>query len=286
MRFRTKVFNIDCIHHFTNVVNTINKLLKKCTLRLTPDKLYFILPDQVSNGGVSMWCELKQANFFDEYQMDGVSSEHNEIYMEIIAENIVRALKSAHNAKSMKIKLTKKQTPCLTVEIELPSLNSSSRLVTHDIPVSVIPRRLWDEYQEPTMPEFHVSICMPPLKTLKNIAERMKNLSTYLTLSANQEGDMVMKVETELVTVATRFQNLELPPFKDDDIASQAPSKLWPPTEMASARVDIRKFLQFLAGQQINPFKVICNIVNQSAIHFFLIHDDISLQYFIPAASV
>ena len=51
--------------------------------------------------------------------------------MELIAENIVRALKSAHNAKSMKIKLTKKQTPCLTVEIELVSLRTKSSNSSH-----------------------------------------------------------------------------------------------------------------------------------------------------------
>nr|XP_002130439.1 checkpoint protein HUS1-like isoform X2 [Ciona intestinalis] len=286
MRFRAKVVNIDCIHHFTNVVNTISKLLKKCSIRLTKEKMFFILPDQVANGGVSMWCELKQANFFDEYRMDGVNEyELNEIYLEIVAENLCRAIKSANNAKSLKIKLTKKQVPCLTVEIELPSLSSTARIVTHDIPVSVIPSSLWGEYQEPEMPDFHVSLCLPPLKTVKHIVERLKNLSSYLTLSGNQEGDFALKVETELVSATTRFSDLEIPPY-DPDGDSQAPSKLWPPSEMASARIDVKKLLQFLAGQQINPYKVICNIVDQSAVHFFLVHDDISLQYFIPVVAV
>jgi len=54
--------------------------------------------------------------------MDGLSKEYNEIYLEIVTESIVRSLKSAHNAKSMKIKLTKKDTPCLTFEIELVNI--------------------------------------------------------------------------------------------------------------------------------------------------------------------
>ena len=53
--------------------------------------------------------------------MDGVSSENNEIYLEVVTENIVRSLRSAQTAKSMKIKLTKKDIPCLTFEIELVS---------------------------------------------------------------------------------------------------------------------------------------------------------------------
>lgn len=51
--------------------------------------------------------------------MEGVNNEYNEIYLEVVTENIVRSLKSAQTAKSMKIKLTKKETPCLTFEIEL-----------------------------------------------------------------------------------------------------------------------------------------------------------------------
>ena len=52
--------------------------------------------------------------------MEGVSvSEANEIYLETIPDNLVRCLRCAQNAKSIKIKLTKKQSPCLTFEVEL-----------------------------------------------------------------------------------------------------------------------------------------------------------------------
>lgn len=61
----------------------------------------------------------RQANFFDEYQMEGVSSEFNEICLEVTPENLSRALKTIQNAKSVKIKLTKKHCPCLTVAAEL-----------------------------------------------------------------------------------------------------------------------------------------------------------------------
>lgn len=53
--------------------------------------------------------------------MDGLSEEHNEIYLELVPENLVKCLKSAQNAKSVKIKLTKKHLPCLTLEVELVS---------------------------------------------------------------------------------------------------------------------------------------------------------------------
>lgn len=62
---------------------------------------------------------LSKGNFFDEYQLEGVSEDANEICLEINPENLSRALKTAQNAKSVKIKLTKKHCPCLTLAAEL-----------------------------------------------------------------------------------------------------------------------------------------------------------------------
>ncbi|CAH2283415.1 checkpoint HUS1 [Pelobates cultripes] len=157
MKFRCKIVDVSCLNHFSRILNTIAKLTKSCTLRLTACKLYFILTDKVTNGGVSMWCELNQDNFFDEYQLEGVSAEQNEIFLELIPENVSRALKMAQNAKSVKMKLKNKHCPCLTVAVELPSMSSTNRIVTHDLPVSVIPRRLWNDFSEPSIPNFDVS---------------------------------------------------------------------------------------------------------------------------------
>lgn len=53
--------------------------------------------------------------------MEGVAAEHNEIYLELVPENLSRALKTAHNAKAVKMKLTNKHCPCLRVAVELVS---------------------------------------------------------------------------------------------------------------------------------------------------------------------
>ena len=59
-----------------------------------------------------------QGHFFNEYNMEGVNEEANEIFLELPPENLVRAMKTAQSAKSVKIKLTKKHSPCLTFEVE------------------------------------------------------------------------------------------------------------------------------------------------------------------------
>lgn len=128
----------------------VAKLAKTCTLRICPEKLNFILCDKLASGGVSMWCELEQVsratqgfwasglqlgaqkrpqmpaslrqeNFFSEFQMEGVSEENNAIYLELTSENLSRALKTAQNSRALKIKLTNKHFPCLTVSVEVVS---------------------------------------------------------------------------------------------------------------------------------------------------------------------
>ncbi|KTG06799.1 hypothetical protein cypCar_00042852, partial [Cyprinus carpio] len=203
------------------VVNTVSRLTKACVLRLTCDHLYFVLSGRVASGGVSMWCELSQGNFFDEFQLEGVSADANEIFLEVAPENLSRALKTAQNAKSVKIKLTKKSCPCLTLAAEL------------------------------------VSIYLPPLKTMKSVVDRMKNLSNYLVLEANLNGEMNLKIDTDLVSVTTHFKELGNPPWGDDGSQSSSPAHR-DPDLMAEARVEIRKLQQFLTGQQVNPSRAMC----------------------------
>ncbi|KAF4008247.1 hypothetical protein G4228_019927 [Cervus hanglu yarkandensis] len=299
MKFRAKIVDTACLNHFTRVSNMIAKLAKTCTLRISPDKLNFVLSDKVANGGVSMWCELEQENFFSEFQMEGVSAENNEIYLELTSENLSRALKTAQNARALKIKLTNKHFPCLTISIELLSMSSSSRVVTHDIPVKVIPRKLWKDLQEPTVPDADVSIYLPVLKTMKSVVEKMKNISNQLCryflmitdagnckilnlqiIEANLNGELNLKIETELVCVTTHFKDLGNPPLASENASQDRNSE-----QMAEVHIDIRKLLQFLAGQQVNPTKATCNIVKNKIVHFDLLHEDVSLQYFIPALS-
>ncbi|NXF23908.1 HUS1 protein, partial [Rhodinocichla rosea] len=282
MRFRAKIVDLACLNHFSRIINTIAKLAKTCILRLTVCKLYFILSDKVANGGSSMWCELSQGNFFDEFQMEGVAVEHNEIYLEFVPENLWRALKTAQSAKAVKIKLTNKHCPCLRVAVELPSLSSSSRIVTHDIPVGVIPRRMWNDFREPSVPDFDVSIYLPVLKTMKSVVERMKNLSNLIVIEANLGGEMNLKIETDLVSVTTHFKDLGNPPWASED-GCESSAQGRDLQSMAEACIDIKKLQQLLAGQQVNPTKALCNIVHKRIVHFILLHEEVSLQYFIPA---
>lgn len=220
-------------------------------------------------------------NFFEEYRMEGLGEDCNEIYLEVTPEDIVQALKTGQiAAKSLKIKLTKKLSPCLTFEIDLPSQSGRVQTFIHDVPVNVIPKRLWSDYKEPLVPQFDVSVTMPPLKSLKTVTERLKNLGSYMDMSANHNGEMRMRVETEQVTVSVNFKDLEV--VHVDSGSSQSQSQQDHPGRFYGAKVDIKNLLMFLSGQLLNPTRIICNIVENSAIHCFLIQEDVSIQYCMP----
>lgn len=44
----------------SEIVATLTKSVKSCVLRLTPDKLYFVVVERGTVGGVNVWCELIQ----------------------------------------------------------------------------------------------------------------------------------------------------------------------------------------------------------------------------------
>lgn len=185
------------------------------------------------------------------------------------------SLRVSHGAKSVKMKLTNKKSPCLTFEIQLSEL-SHSRFCVHDIPVSVIPRKEWTALQEPVVPNYDVSIQLPGLKLIRTVAERMKSLSSHIVLLANHEGALILKVETPEATVSTHFKNLIMENSGGDEENTE---------EFFSARIDIRKFVQFLTSEQVNPSKVVCNIVDDKMVAMFLINEDIIMHYFLPAVA-
>ncbi|KAK2561434.1 Checkpoint protein HUS1 [Acropora cervicornis] len=290
MRFRAKIVDINCIQHLTRVLGTISRMAKRCALRLTPTKLYFILTDNAAVGGVSIWCELTQSNFFEEYRIEG-KDETNSIYLELMPDNLTRAMKSASSAQAVKIKLTKKHTPCLTFEITLPSLTSHTRSVVHDVPVGVIPQQNWEEFEEPAMPDFDVSVSNTGLLFKMNYTKLVVHVALEVdgivwihfyiygqlsdrdgVLSANNNGYMTLRIDTDSATVTTHFKHLDTPTWEGDSSQNDHNRDL---DKMAEARVDVKKLATFLH-----------DIVHGKAVQFLLLHEDLSLQYVIPAVSL
>ena len=84
MKFGVKLLDSVNITHFTHIIQTVSKLCaksavdKSCVLKLTPDSVYFILPEFASNnigsggfGRTSFWISIDPKLFFDFYIVEG-----------------------------------------------------------------------------------------------------------------------------------------------------------------------------------------------------------------------
>ena len=276
MRFRARITSKRFIELFIQVSSTVAKLAKVCVLRVCPDRLYFCPMGLL--GEAQLWGEMRR-DVFHHFCMEGASQEFNEICLELMSEHLARAVKNAGNASSLKLQLTNKQRPCLTLVVELASCPGHTRAVVHDLPVRVLPRRRWKDCTEPHVRGSDVSVYLPALKTLKNMVERMANVGSHVLVEANLNGRMNLTVETDRVTIKSYFKNLGNPPN-----AVLCMSQGRDPETMLQVRVDNRKLLQCFDGHQINPTMALCNILSNTLLHLVLVHEDISLQYFIPAS--
>lgn len=89
-------------------MNSLHKFSKVMVLRVMGDKLGFILHEKISgsvstagtggvnansqtigvSSGATAWCEIPVDPYFTEFNMEGISANDNEIYMEIAAGEV------------------------------------------------------------------------------------------------------------------------------------------------------------------------------------------------------
>ena len=209
---------------------------------------------------------------FDLYICEGKSKEDNFIILELEPDNLHKALKSAQNIRTIRLKLCKRQTPCLSVELDLPSistLKTHSRIITHDISVRVVSSKSFN-FEEPSIQNANLSINLPQIKLLKHMLERFKCLSDYIYLQATQTGELILKCETSLITINTYFKELECLTVQE-------------PLDAISVRLNIKKLYEFVNALQLQPNKLICNFINDKYAHLFFIHNNVILQYIIAS---
>lgn len=287
MKFRAVMIDAGPMREFSNVVTIISKLSKECVLRLANDQLNFIVSEENSGPSTPMlWCEIPHTMFFSEYQIVGIDEENRDIYLTVNSANLARSLVTLKSAKSLKMKLTKKQCPCLTLEIEMPSvISQQTRQVTHDIPVAVIPRKMWSDFQAPRVPDPDITIELPSLKQLRTTIDRMKTMSSEVVIRASAEGRLTLQIKTGMAKVSTRFKDLRVESFEgpidhsDSETESQTNEDM---SQICNCRVDAKKLSMFLSADQMSANRTVCSIVNKKLVTLRLeTEENVKLQCFI-----
>ncbi|KAJ2242296.1 Checkpoint protein hus1, partial [Coemansia sp. RSA 454] len=181
---------------------------------------------------------------FASYRVE--SLHNNEIHLEFHIDNLQRALRSAHNSQSAVLKLTKKQNlPVLSLSVQSMSSTGHTTLVCQDVPVRVLTPEQVRAMREPEVPDAHVHIMMPELSTIRSVVERMRLMGDRVTVAANNEGQLTLRVASDRVDITTYWRGLANMTYD----ASEQPQA----HEFSVATVDMRNFCRFLHSYHVAP---------------------------------
>jgi len=270
MRFRAKLRDATLLLH---LIQTVEKIDKQCTVHLTPKRIQFILVKEAELG-YQVWSSMNAASLFNEYHIE--SKADNEISFQINLNHLGRALKCGERNPSQEIliKLTRKgDIPYLSLTMEISTTRSMK--LTQDVPILPMSPEQMSNFIEPELPNPDIIIMMPPLKAMKNVIKRMKDLHKTLMIRANMNGELTLKVQTELVSIATFYRHLEHPQI-DGGTRNEGPDTI------ASVQVDVTKFWKALYSYQVSPSHVICCIIEEVALVLHALLDDFFITYYIP----
>lgn len=142
---------------------------------------------------------------------------------------------------------------------------------------------------------------MPNMKRFKIACERMKTLGTHVTIEGSNDGVLALKTEKDLATITTYFKELTVEQNDDDDDGRAIMKIFAVPViekwlhqpfflfflctgagQFSSVKVDFKKVISFLSIDALNPSKILCNIMDKRLLFMHVLHENVTLNYFIP----
>uniref|UniRef100_A0A182Y728 Checkpoint protein n=1 Tax=Anopheles stephensi TaxID=30069 RepID=A0A182Y728_ANOST len=292
MKFRAVMNDGINIKEFLNVISTFSRMQKNLIINVQPGKLILQIESEAYDGQY-LWCEIDASlrdGFFSEYIMDGIDSEHNQIYMTCLAASFLRALSYVRNnpVDYIKLKLIKTHMPCLAVEMSATISNDQDVLtpkIQHAIPITVVPRSEWNQYEIPHEVEYDLSIAMPSAKSLRTLLDKKKNLAPTVTLYATLNDELSLVVETEVVTVASHYRNLKCVPARKPTGGHEPQDQ---PTNLseASCRVDTKKLATLFETINFYDMIMTANLRHEQALNIrFDMRQNAFVNYILPATN-
>ncbi|KFX91303.1 hypothetical protein O988_07807 [Pseudogymnoascus sp. VKM F-3808] len=209
MRFKTSLRNIKTFSKLTASLATLGKI---AWVRLDDENVRFtIIPEQ----GSQVWACISIDSLFYEYSVQS-RIENNTINIELPLAPLQTALRSAENATSASLRLTKRDGDAilsLTIVTNTPNPGASSgflrnrranddpfadddfheepldarsaaereTIVTQEIPIRVLSPEGVEGIHEPKVRDSDVHILLPPLLQLKAISDRFTKLAFATT---------------------------------------------------------------------------------------------------------
>ncbi|KAG6917856.1 hypothetical protein DXG01_000761 [Tephrocybe rancida] len=287
MRFRASISNVAT---FFKIIQSIEKLQKKCVIRFTETNLHIICNHDANEGGIQVWSQIKVDALFTGYRIQ--SNADNEITMAINSEALLAALKSAsasgvsaYETEEVIVKLAKKNAQAvLTFEINGQTRVGRKVRVSHDVKIEVMRPADVAKMNEPMCPEPDLHVLLPPLQKLRTVVDRMKLMSDILAVRANNNGCLQLSINTETVKVDTEWKGCTNPQTQNK---REEPDESRDPDQLFSVLVSIRSFLKFLSSHVVSTTTIACICQNHCMILYVYIGDVADaggvLTFYIPA---
>lgn len=263
MKFRALINDQHVMKELLNVILALSKLTKKCIMKISSQTIHFIVNEDTSNSSPLVWAELCTEQIFTEYLMEGVNDQHQNIMLSFSPANFAKAISMLRSgAKYCKIKLTNVQYPCLTIDMEVQSsLSDRYRQIVHDVPVTVIPRVDWCVYPVPEIPNSDIFLTLASSRTIRSHIDKLKNHSPTISFYAKSNGEMSVAAETELMTITTRYRNLDVNKIKAKGKRRESG------TLEASCTVSCKKMAIFFSSLQFQTPEWSCGITTDNVVH-------------------
>lgn len=176
--------------------------------------------------------------------------------MEVSVASLGSALKSCIRASKVLVTLIKRPSAgrrnvFLSFSISQGELSD----LVQDVPVDIqLPRRA-TETEEPDLPPPACKVGVEDLRSLKNVVDKLKSMSSFGSVSTASNGELALKVETGMVSIETLFT------CKPGQSQSQRDSQV---SRMAS-NVDLRRFSRCLSCSILEPgSSIACRLVYPS----------------------
>lgn len=107
--------------------------------------------------------------------------------------------------------------------------------------------------------------------TLKSSASRLKSLSKYLIISANMEGTLRLRVETDLVQCESIYHHLENPRIENYTPSSD-------PADFQSVKISSEDFVNILNSHHLDPVRTVCGTYKSSIYCIFSWSDSVAIH--------
>lgn len=273
----------------------MSKQSKSVVIGLTPNRIVMMSDGMTSH---KYWCTIKTDVLFSSHHMEGVVGT-NEFRIETNPVSLSKTLKLVNGAtKSLSIRLSKFNTqPVLNIMIEDPA-NHTHRLreVSHNIPLQIISRRLYSEYDKQVYP-VHVLFDMCNMCEFANVARKMKSLdrSVAITLittqqqgnqtgTGNQTGVRTMAISSQVTgcTIRSVFTNIRPSGQSGVPLCEDVP----PDPNRIQIVVDSKLLHQFLSAFAKRNAILTMGIRVNRYMTFNLTGTDFTIDYLVPALNL